>query len=55
VLRFPVGRGRRRFANRICDELGYDRQLATEMALLDPWSYSAVRARLERMAPRKRR
>jgi hypothetical protein len=55
VLRFPVGRGRRRFANRICDELGYDRQLATEMALLDPWTYSAVRARLERMSPRKRR
>jgi hypothetical protein len=53
VLRFPVGRGRRRFANRICDELGYDRQLAMEMALLEPWTYSAVRARLERMAPRK--
>ncbi len=53
VLRFPVGRGRRRFANRICDELGYNRQLATEMALFEPWSYSAVRERLQGLVPRK--
>lgn len=50
VLRFPVGRGRRRYAVRTCRELGLDTAFAREAAALEPWSYQAVedllRARL---------
>jgi hypothetical protein len=48
VLRFPVGRGRRRFANRICDELGRNRQLAAATASIEPWTYDTVREIIER-------
>lgn len=46
VLRFPVGRGRRRFALRVCDELGLDPALARGVKGLEPWSYESVRAAL---------
>jgi hypothetical protein len=36
VLRFPEGRGRRRYAARLCDELGLDRRLARQVVSLDP-------------------
>lgn len=47
VLRFPVGRGRRRFALRVCDELGLPPSLARGVRDLEPWSYAAVRAALQ--------
>ncbi len=53
LLRFPVGRGRRRFATQICDELGLDRALARGTASLEPWSYGAVRALLLESQPPK--
>lgn len=46
LLRFPVGRGRRRYALRVCDELGLDHTLARTTVELSPWSYEAVRMRL---------
>jgi len=46
VLRFPVGRGRRRFALKVCDELGLARSLARGLATLEPWTYQTVRAQL---------
>jgi len=48
-LRFPVGRGRRRFAMKICDELGVNTCHARQMASLDPWSYGAVRDALAQL------
>lgn len=50
LLRFPVGRGRRRHALRVCEELGLDRALARRVAALQPWSYEAVRVRLLELA-----
>lgn len=53
ALRFPVGHGRRRYALRICDELGLDRREALLSDGVEPWSYQAVeerlRARLEEL------
>ena len=46
LLRFPVGRGRRRYALTLCDELGLDRSLARATTELEPWSYASVRAAL---------
>ena len=46
VLRFPVGRGRRRFALRVCDEMGLDPTHARSVKGLDPWTYGRVRAAL---------
>jgi len=46
VLRFPEGRGRRRYAARLCDELGLDRRLARQVVSLDPWTYTRVHAAL---------
>lgn len=46
VLRFPVGRGRQRFAARICDELGISREHARKVKALDPWTYEHVHAML---------
>jgi len=42
VLRFPVGLGRKRFASKMCSELGVDDEYAKETLKLDPWSYTAV-------------
>lgn len=52
VLRFPVGRGRRRFALRVCGELGLDPASARGVRELDPWSYEVVRAWLSAKADR---
>jgi len=46
LLRFPVGRGRRRFALRVCDDLGLDGAHARSVKNLEPWSYARVRAAL---------
>ncbi len=46
VLRFPVGRGRTRYAQRLCEELGLPRALAAEVGNIEPWSYDAVRQAL---------
>ena len=42
-LRFPSGRrGRKRFARRVCDELGLPISAASGTEQLEPWSYQAV-------------
>ena len=46
VLRFPVGRGRLRFAKRLCTELQISEMNATETTTLDPWTYAAVKSAL---------
>jgi hypothetical protein len=43
LLRFPVGRGRRRFALKLCEELDLDRSMARATSELDPWTYDTVR------------
>jgi hypothetical protein len=43
VLRFPVGRGRLRFALRVCNELGLSADYAKATEDLEPWTYAAVR------------
>lgn len=48
VLRFPVGRGRRRFARKLAAELGVEPGAARGLATLEPWTYAHVRAELER-------
>ncbi len=48
-LRFPVGRGRRRYALKVCDELGVSSSYARQMVNLEPWSYTAVRDSLTRV------
>ena len=52
VLRFPEGRGRRRYAARLCDELGLDRRLARQVVHLDPWTYTRVHAALIELCQR---
>ena len=42
VLRFPVGRGRQRFAARVCDELGISRVHVRAVRDLSPWTYERV-------------
>lgn len=49
MLRFPVGRGRLRFARGMCDEFGLDLKHARATALMEPWSYEAVVAWLKRV------
>ncbi len=49
VLRFPVGRGRRRFARKLAAELGLEDGEARGLATLEPWTYARVRAALERL------
>lgn len=49
VLRFPEGRGRRRYAAQLCDELGIDRRWARTVVDLDPWTYTRVHAALIRV------
>ena len=54
TLRFPVGRGRLRFARRVCEELGLDRHHAHHVMGLDPWSYErAVLALTALSTPRQ--
>jgi hypothetical protein len=50
VLRFPEGRGRRRFALTACADRGLPPELARRCAELHPWSYSAVLSLLDRAA-----
>ena len=49
ALRFPEGRGRRRYAAQLCDELGMDRRHARRVVELEPWTYTAVLAALVRI------
>lgn len=49
VLRFPEGRGRRRYAAQLCDELGMDRRIARTVVDLEPWTYTRVHAALIRI------
>ena len=46
ILRFPVGRGRVRYALRVCDDLELDRKCAKLVKKLSPWTYDAVHATL---------
>jgi len=46
LLRFPVGRGRIRFAKRVCDELGIANIHARSTVDLEPWTYEQVRLTL---------
>lgn len=46
LLRFPVGRGRRRYALSVCDELNIDPARARATASIEPWTYAAVREAL---------
>lgn len=49
LLRFPNGpAGRRRFALREAERMGLDKGRAAGTELLEPWSYAAVSAELER-------
>jgi RecA/RadA recombinase len=47
LLRFPLGRGRRRFALGVCEELGLEPSRARAATRLEPWSYAGARAHLE--------
>ena len=47
VLRFPVGRGRLRFAKRICRDLGLDTAHAVATVDIEPWTYQLVRDTLQ--------
>lgn len=49
ALRFPEGRGRRRTAARLCDELGMSRVHARKVVELEPWTYTRVVAALIRI------
>jgi len=50
TLRFPVGRGRQRFAMRMCQQLDIDRTVARRVEVADPWTYTRVIAALEAAA-----
>lgn len=41
-LRFPVGRGKMRFAHRYCDQRGLPRTLARGSDRLEPWTYDEL-------------
>ncbi len=47
-LRYPVGRGRRRFACRVCDELGLERQHG-KVEISEPWTYLKVMRALKKL------
>lgn len=55
ALRFPVGQGRRRYAARVCDELGIDRRYAARTDDLEPWTYDSVIAQLRQIRDEQRR
>lgn len=46
VLRFPVGRGRLRYARRVCEEMGIAASHAADTVDIEPWTYERVRALL---------
>jgi len=48
-LRYPQGRGRIRFAVRVCEELGIDRRYARTTQPEDPWTYLKVIRALKRI------
>ena len=48
-LRYPQGRGRVRFAVRVCEELGLDRKFARIAQPEEPWTYLKVIRALKRM------
>lgn len=52
LLRFPVGRGRRRYVLRMCDEIGIDRAHSRAASILDPWSYASARRVLMELSTR---
>jgi len=52
VLRFPVGRGRRRYVLRMCDELEVDRSHARQATQLVPWTYALARQALMDLSTR---
>ena len=43
LLRFPVGRGRRRFVQQECKRVGLPFARARELVERDPWTYATVR------------
>lgn len=49
LLRFPVGKGRRRHVKERCGALGIAPSRAGELADLDPWTYAGVEAALARI------
>ena len=51
LLRYPVGRGRKRHAQRLCKELGLPLGLSAVGARVEPWSWEAARAALLAAAP----
>lgn len=53
LLRFPVGRGRRRYVVNLCQEKGIPFPHARRVVQLDPWSYKAVEASLDELLHRK--
>ena len=50
LLRFPVGRGRRRYVTERCADRKLDPALARQAVLMEPWSYRLVDAALDRLA-----
>ena len=50
LLRFPVGRGRRRFVQQECRRLSIPFSLAREHVMAEPWTYASVRAAIEALA-----
>jgi hypothetical protein len=49
LLRFPVGRGRRRHVVRACEARGIPFERAREAVSMEPWSYALVNAWLDRL------
>jgi len=47
LLRFPVGRGRRRFVQQECRRLGVAFSVARALVLTEPWTYASVRSSIE--------
>lgn len=54
LLRFPVGRGRRRYVVQRCQERGLPFPEARAAVTMEPWSYAAVEAALDRLARQRK-
>lgn len=50
LLRFPVGRGRRRFVQQECRRLDVPFTLARELVTAEPWTYAGVRQAIAAIA-----
>lgn len=50
LLRFPVGRGRRRFVQQECKRVGLPFARARELVNSDPWTYARVRDAVDGLA-----